>query len=502
MIDWDATERLSGGRSFGELKLRQKICLICDHCQITAIISFRSKKSIIGNQYQWVCTKCRSNSPEHKSKMAEISKRLWQNPVYISNNLQAVRSEDNIAKLSKRWRETLGKVINTQEYRERHSSSIKKLWESSEYRKKITDSSLSIWENKELKEQMLLSRTTDEYRENQRKKAKERWADPRYVELQQSAKAMATRSPVRLAEIRRLQSKVSHQQEILYSILEDLKISFYREYNDRPDDEECVIGPYSFDCVIPRADSRLLIECQGDYWHSLKKNRSRDAAKSTYISTYFPQYELKYIWEHEFLNRNKIQDLLKYWLGITQSEIVDFKLSDVVIKPCDGRSAKMLLSKYHYLPTQGRNGIAYGAFFGGTLVGVIVYSPPIRQNHDPAYVRELSRLCIHPSYQKKNFASWLIGRSLRLLDKKFTKIISYSDTTFNHVGTVYKASNFLLDGEVKPDYWYVSSDGWVMHKKTLYNHAVKMKTVESKYAEQNGYIKVYGQKKLRYVYNR
>jgi hypothetical protein len=39
-----------------------------------------------------------------------------------------------------------------------------------------------------------------------------------------------------------------------------------------------------------------------------------------------------------------------------------------------------------------------------------------------------------------------------------------------------------------------------MHKKSLYNKAVKMGIKESEYAEQFGYQKVYGSDKLKFVF--
>jgi len=94
-----------------------------------------------------------------------------------------------------------------------------------------------------------------------------------------------------------------------------------------------------------------------------------------------------------------------------------------------------------------------------------------------------------------------VSRCIKKLNPKYTTIISYCDTTFNHDGATYKACNFKLDGEVKPDYWYVDEDGWVMHKKTLYNHAIKMGMKEKDYAELNKYKKAYGDKKLRFLIN-
>ena len=128
----------------------------------------------------------------------------------------------------------------------------------------------------------------------------------------------------------------------------------------------------------------------------------------------------------------------------------------------------------------------------------------VRQNlpYDTNAARELSRFCIHPRYQKKNFGSWMISRCLKLLPDKIRTVVSYCDTTFNHDGALYKACNFVLDGSVRPDYWYVNDNKWVMHKKTLYQHAVKMSMTEIDYAKKYGYWRVYGTEKLRFIYTR
>jgi hypothetical protein len=120
---------------------------------------------------------------------------------------------------------------------------------------------------------------------------------------------------------------------------------------------------------------------------------------------------------------------------------------------------------------------------------------------DKETTRELSRFCIKPKFQKKNFGSWFISRAIKMLDSKYSKIISYCDTTFNHTGALYKSLNFELDSIIKPDYWYASDDGWIMHKKTLYNHAVKMQMTESEFAEKHNYMKIHGKEKLKFVYS-
>ena len=231
---------------------------------------------------------------------------------------------------------------------------------------------------------------------------------------------------------------------------------------------------------------------------------SKDKAKATYVKKYCQDYKLKYLWEHEFKCKSRIVELIKYWTGIVKIELINFSFGDVEIKKCVAKDYRLFLSKYHYLFNAGRGGIAHGAYLNKKLIAVCVFSPLVRQNlpWDKNSTRELSRLCIHPRYQKKNFASWFVSKCIKLLDLKYTTIISYCDATFNHNGVVYKACNFRFDGEVRPDYWYVSEDGWVMHKKTLYEHAKKMNMKEKDFAAENDYKKVYGKEKLRFVYRR
>jgi hypothetical protein len=126
----------------------------------------------------------------------------------------------------------------------------------------------------------------------------------------------------KMALARSLAPKVSSIQMKLYSILDGLGVRYFREYNDRVDDRECIIGYYSFDCRIPRqGQPDLLIEVQGDYWHSLPDAVIRDRRKRSYVRNN-TAFELEYIWEHEFLNIGKIVDTIKTWLNLNQLEVL------------------------------------------------------------------------------------------------------------------------------------------------------------------------------------
>jgi len=540
MIDWEATKKqfertdLSGNRP--------RVVVVCDLCGTSSSKTIRKKSLIINGQLDWQCNKCIANRPEKRAASSAGAKKAWRDENYrsvVTENSQKIWEDEerrkkmnafrdspdfkqrmleiNRKKVTPEFRKKMSDIATkkwyNQEYRDKMVKKLseisKEAWSRPEYRQRIRDAMLQNWENMGYKEmilqamcdnwqdpdfkaKMLAIFASDEFRSKMSKISKKLWCQPEY------------RAKVEMTH------RVSSIQTTLYSILDDLGVKYYREYTDELPDQQCQIGPYTFDCVVPRdGKPDLLIECHGDYWHTKPDIITRDKQKASYIANNFPgQYELKYIWEHEFLNLNKIQELMKYWLNISQTELVDFPLSDLVVKDCSASDYKLLLSKYHYLPNAGRGGIAYGAYLDEELIAVCIFSPLARQNiripdgYTSKECRELSRLCIHPKYQKKNLASWFVSRCIKRLNPQYKYIISYCDTTFNHNGATYKACNFILDSEVAPDYWYISVDGWAMHKRTLYGHAVKMKMKEREYAELNSYRKVWGKKKLRFIYVR
>jgi GNAT superfamily N-acetyltransferase len=340
------------------------------------------------------------------------------------------------------------------------------------------------------------ARMTPEVRAKISENSKKKWTEKEYKEKQSVGRASMPR--------------VSNIQEILYSILDDLGVKYYREYVDRDNDPETVIGFYNFDCVVPRSDGRtLLIECNGDYWHSQDKAIRNDRSKNTYITKYHnDEYELKYLWEHEFLAQDRIKEVLKRWLGLAKFDIVDFDFGDCRITDDPNKDdVKLLLSKYHYLPFVAKGGKIFGLHHDDVLIGCCIFSPLVRQNVRTNGLKseqclELSRFCLHPCYQKKNLGSWFISRCLKRLSDDFKLIISYADTTYNHDGAIYKSLNFVQDGVVPSDYWYVDGDGFVMHKRKLYKHAVKMSMKEAEFAELKGYRKVFGSHKIRFIMER
>jgi len=94
---------------------------------------------------------------------------------------------------------------------------------------------------------------------------------------------------------------------------------------------------------------------------------------------------------------------------------------------------------------------SFGLFYKSELVGMVSYGTPaspdlckgICGEEYKHLVKELNRLVLINNI--KNEASLLIGKSLKLLKKPLI-IVSYADTSQNHTGYIYQATNFSYTG--------------------------------------------------------
>ena len=154
--------------------------------------------------------------------------------------------------------------------------------------------------------------------------------------------------------------------------------------------------------------------------------------------------------------------------------------SEFYIDKVSKKEAEELLLKYHYLKDISKSfksGYNYGLFqkndfcplkIGG-LLGVCIFTglpvPEIAkgafglERHEQQGLFELSRLCIEPNTQSReyNITSWFVSRSIKQLrkDTEVKSIISYADSDY-HSGTIYRACNFSYRGKTdsKKDFYY------------------------------------------------
>jgi hypothetical protein len=121
------------------------------------------------------------------------------------------------------------------------------------------------------------------------------------------------------------------------------------------------------------------------------------------------------------------------------------------VKSISYNDTKPFILDIHYAHRMPSISYAYGLFADDELVGVVSYGTPpsstlrrgIAGDDYILDVIELNRLVL--KYNRKNEASMLVGRSLKLLPKNKI-IVSFADKSQNHVGYVYQATNFSYCG--------------------------------------------------------
>ncbi len=212
------------------------------------------------------------------------------------------------------------------------------------------------------------------------------------------------------------------------------------------------------------------------------------------------------VWEHEFLSNERIEYLVAGWFG-KQPTPIEYDFKDLQTMIVTASEANLFMSKYHHTASGGRNGINIGVRLKNEIIAIAKYCYPTRvesatkQVMKYKEVMELTRFAIHPSYKRQNLASWTLSRSYAFLPPTVKRLITFADTTYGHTGTIYRSSNWRADGTIRPDYFYKHQDGFIMHKKTLWNQARKMKQSEDEYAAKNNYKKCVGGPKHRFIYD-
>lgn len=121
------------------------------------------------------------------------------------------------------------------------------------------------------------------------------------------------------------------------------------------------------------------------------------------------------------------------------------------VHPITREDAAPFILNIHYAKRFPSVSYYFGLFRDGKLVGTVTYgSPPssslrygICGKEHGDKVLELNRLVLLDNL--KNEASILVGASIRQLPKDRI-IVSFADTSQEHVGTVYQATNFVYCG--------------------------------------------------------
>lgn len=139
--------------------------------------------------------------------------------------------------------------------------------------------------------------------------------------------------------------------------------------------------------------------------------------------------------------------------------------------------------------------------FFAPLRGVALWIPPTKTaaqalaGDDWQGVLSLSRLVVAPEVPT-NGASFLLGRSMRQIDRKrWPVLVTYADTNQGHTGAIYKATNWREDGSVPAGDTWRTPDGQLVGRKrgAFTRTAGEMRAM--------GNVKQPSQPKIRFVHD-
>jgi hypothetical protein len=176
-----------------------------------------------------------------------------------------------------------------------------------------------------------------------------------------------------------------------------------------------------------------------------------------------------------------------------------------IIKEIDYKKAMEIVIKNHYLHRRCPCSHAYGLFMqeSDEIVGVVVYGVScsstllkgicgVDEMHN---VYELNRLWVSDLVER-NGESFLISNTMKLLDKEI--VVSFADSSQNHVGYVYQATNFVYTG-LSAKFKDPKVKGLENQHHATYAHGMTMEQVKEKYGEENVYY-IERPRKHRYIY--
>lgn len=134
--------------------------------------------------------------------------------------------------------------------------------------------------------------------------------------------------------------------------------------------------------------------------------------------------------------------------------------SDWEVWPVRIDEARRIIEKYHYAHGASNTAVAiHGLYRVGEILapkcyGVTWWIPPTRVAaascwHDPEEVLSLSRMVILPE-APKNAATFLLMRSVKMLEPRWKCLVTYADTWQGHTGHIYRAAGWEYMGMTKP----------------------------------------------------
>ena len=138
------------------------------------------------------------------------------------------------------------------------------------------------------------------------------------------------------------------------------------------------------------------------------------------------------------------------------------------IVECKFNDIRHIFEEFHYKKGHMGGGISmcFGMYIDENLVGGSVLGKPRHLKKYAEHIDIRRMACLDNS--PKNSESFFLGQIIRWIrdNTQYTHVLSYSDLTVGHTGTIYKASNFYQKG-VTSATKYIEWNNKIYHPRSL-----------------------------------
>jgi hypothetical protein len=251
----------------------------------------------------------------------------------------------------------------------------------------------------------------------------------------------------------------------------------------------------SYEIDIKPRESRIGVEYHGLFWHS-EKYRSPSYHKNKYDAANHNNIRLIQIFGHEWDQRRaQVCSFLKSAYGKNHIKI---GARETVVKEISKDIAVEFLEKYH-IQGPGKFKFAFGLFHKEEMVAVATF---VRHHRDISLGWVLSRWCGQDGRTISGGLSKISKFALKAL--KVDRLISWSDNRFSD-GSGYLAAGWVLDGDIPPDYFYISTKAggnFIISKQSRRKSVVHTPEgmTEWEHAKKDGLLRVYDAGKKRWIF--
>ncbi|MDA8959082.1 hypothetical protein N9F11_01540 [Akkermansiaceae bacterium] len=154
--------------------------------------------------------------------------------------------------------------------------------------------------------------------------------------------------------------------------------------------------------------------------------------------------------------------------GFYKQATQKFNASSASVLECDYADIRDIFIAHHYKGARIGGGITQclAMMYENRVAGGMVLGPPRHSDKYPQSIDIRRMACLED--MPCNSESWFLAKGIKWI-KQNTKahgVLSYSDLTQCHEGTIYKAANFDLVGTTSPTKW-VQWKGEQYHPRSL-----------------------------------